>query len=115
MVVLQAWAMLEWLDGIYGRLFSYLESSPLGKNTYVMIMSDNGPQLLVGEKDNLHKMVRTVLLCQEATCEGCSARHAVRCAFVATVHLVLGACNVGINNSSFDCRPMSPSYWSDVW
>jgi arylsulfatase A-like enzyme len=56
-MLLQAWAMLEWLDGIYGRLFSYLENSPLGKNTYVMIMSDNGPQLLVGEKDDLHKMV----------------------------------------------------------
>lgn len=49
--------MLEWLDGIYGRLFSFLESSPLGKNTYVMIMSDNGPQLLFGEKDGLNKMV----------------------------------------------------------
>ncbi|WIA17445.1 hypothetical protein OEZ85_014292 [Tetradesmus obliquus] len=53
-----AWAMLEWLDGIYGRLFSFLESSPLGKNTYVMIMSDNGPQLLFGEKDGLNKMRR---------------------------------------------------------
>jgi arylsulfatase A-like enzyme len=49
--------MLEWLDGIYGRLFSYLESSLLGRNTYVMIMSDNGPQLLFGEKDGLSKMV----------------------------------------------------------
>lgn len=49
--------MLEWLDGIYGRLFSYLESSSLGNNTYVMIMSDNGPQLLFGEKDGLSKMV----------------------------------------------------------
>uniref|UniRef100_A0A383WE69 Sulfatase N-terminal domain-containing protein n=1 Tax=Tetradesmus obliquus TaxID=3088 RepID=A0A383WE69_TETOB len=53
-----AWAMLEWLDGIYGRLFSFLESSPLGRNTYVMIMSDNGPQLLFGEKDGLNKMRR---------------------------------------------------------
>jgi arylsulfatase A-like enzyme len=43
--------MLQYLDDVLGRLFSFLESSPLGKNTYVMIMSDNGPQLLLDEKD----------------------------------------------------------------
>jgi arylsulfatase A-like enzyme len=43
--------MLQYLDDVLGRLFDFLESSPLGKNTYVMIMSDNGPQLLVDEKE----------------------------------------------------------------
>jgi arylsulfatase A-like enzyme len=40
-----------YLDDVLGRLFDFLESSPLGKNTFVMIMSDNGPQLLLDEKD----------------------------------------------------------------
>jgi arylsulfatase A-like enzyme len=43
--------MLQYIDDVLGRLFSFLESSPLGKSTYVMIMSDNGPQLLMDEKD----------------------------------------------------------------
>ncbi|KAF6254409.1 alkaline-phosphatase-like protein [Scenedesmus sp. NREL 46B-D3] len=52
---IDAWAMVQYLDDVLGRLFSFLESSPLGKNTYVMVMSDNGPQLLNDEK-NQQKM-----------------------------------------------------------
>lgn len=65
--------MLEWLDSVYARLFSYLENSPLGKNTYVMVMSDNGPQLLIKEKGEADKMVsasrcgRACLRCAPAT------------------------------------------------
>ncbi|WIA37621.1 hypothetical protein OEZ86_014523 [Tetradesmus obliquus] len=54
---IDAWAMLQYLDDVLGRLFSFLESSPLGRNTYVMIMSDNGPQLLVDEKEQQERRI----------------------------------------------------------
>uniref|UniRef100_A0A383VTG9 Sulfatase N-terminal domain-containing protein n=1 Tax=Tetradesmus obliquus TaxID=3088 RepID=A0A383VTG9_TETOB len=54
---IDAWAMLQYLDDVLGRMFSFLESSPLGRNTYVMIMSDNGPQLLVDEKEQQERRI----------------------------------------------------------
>lgn len=42
--------MTEYLDDVLGRLIDYLDSSPLGESTYLMIMSDNGPQLLTDER-----------------------------------------------------------------
>jgi arylsulfatase A-like enzyme len=63
--------MLQYLDDALGRLFSFLESSPLGKNTYVMIMSDNGPQLLMDEKDQ-QEVRRMTSLCERRTLSGAS-------------------------------------------
>lgn len=51
-VLLQAWCMIHWLDDILGRLFDFLETSPLRDNTYVMFASDNGPQMLPDEMAN---------------------------------------------------------------
>jgi arylsulfatase A-like enzyme len=47
---LQVWAMLEYMDDVLGRLFDYVEGSPLRDNTYIMIMGDNGSELFDGEK-----------------------------------------------------------------
>lgn len=44
--------MIHWLDDILGRLFDFLETSPLRDNTYVMFASDNGPQMLPDEMAN---------------------------------------------------------------
>lgn len=49
--------MLEWLDSILGRLFDFLDNTGLVNNTYVMITSDNGPQLLKGEDEGKGKQV----------------------------------------------------------
>ncbi|WIA16004.1 hypothetical protein OEZ85_012737 [Tetradesmus obliquus] len=46
---LDAWAMLEYLDSVLGRLFKHLKDTGLDKNTYVMIMSDNGSFLMPDE------------------------------------------------------------------
>jgi arylsulfatase A-like enzyme len=42
--------MLEYMDDMLGRLFDYIEASPLRDNTYIMIMGDNGSELFDGEK-----------------------------------------------------------------
>lgn len=41
--------MMEYMDDVLGRLFDYLEQSLLKQKTYVMIMSDNGSELFLGE------------------------------------------------------------------
>jgi arylsulfatase A-like enzyme len=41
--------MLEYMDDVLGRLFDYIDSSPLRDSTYVMIMGDNGSELFNGE------------------------------------------------------------------
>lgn len=41
--------MLEYLDDVMGRLFDFVESSALRRNTYVLVMSDNGSELFLGE------------------------------------------------------------------
>ncbi|KAF6255529.1 alkaline-phosphatase-like protein [Scenedesmus sp. NREL 46B-D3] len=54
----QVWAMLEYMDDVLGRLFDYMEASPLRDNTYIMIMGDNGSELFDGEiitEGNLEK------------------------------------------------------------
>lgn len=37
--------MIEYLDTVLGRLFTYLETSPHRQNTYIMIAGDNGPDM----------------------------------------------------------------------
>jgi arylsulfatase A-like enzyme len=44
------------MDDVLGRLFDFIDNSPLRNNTYVMIMSDNGSELFDGELSN--KLVR---------------------------------------------------------
>lgn len=44
--------MLEYMDDVLGRLFEYLDSSPLKESTYVMILGDNGSELFNGEMAN---------------------------------------------------------------
>jgi arylsulfatase A-like enzyme len=41
--------MLEYMDDVLGRLFDYMDSSPFKEDTYVMVMSDNGSELFLGE------------------------------------------------------------------
>jgi hypothetical protein len=65
---LQAWAAAEYLDMVVGRVLSRLASSKLASNTYVMLSSDNGPQLLPGEETPAAKLVsskasRVVVIC----------------------------------------------------
>lgn len=38
----QSYASLEYLDIVLDRLFDYLESNGMFKNTYVMLVGDNG-------------------------------------------------------------------------
>ncbi|WIA16297.1 hypothetical protein OEZ85_012998 [Tetradesmus obliquus] len=47
---IEVWAMLEYMDDVLGRLFDFIEASPLRDNTYVMIMGDNGSELFDGER-----------------------------------------------------------------
>lgn len=54
----QAWAALEYLDKVLGRLFDYLAASGLEKTTYVMLLSDNGSALLPNEGSKANRMVR---------------------------------------------------------
>lgn len=44
--------MLEYMDDVLGRLFDYVDNSPLKNNTYIMILSDNGSELFMGEMPN---------------------------------------------------------------
>lgn len=48
--------MLAYLDDNLGRLFDFLRSSPLSNNTYIMITSDNGPEMLDGEQITAKKV-----------------------------------------------------------
>lgn len=54
----QVWAFLEYMDDVLGRLFDYMDASPLKANTYVMLMSDNGAELFPGERRGNDKLVR---------------------------------------------------------
>ncbi|WIA40657.1 hypothetical protein OEZ86_013993, partial [Tetradesmus obliquus] len=54
----QAWAALEYLDKVVGRLFDYLAVSGLDKTTYVMLLSDNGSALLPNEGSKANRMKR---------------------------------------------------------
>jgi arylsulfatase A-like enzyme len=54
---LQAWAAAEFLDAVIGRVLDFVASSRLASNTYIMITSDNGPQILEGETDPAAKLV----------------------------------------------------------
>jgi arylsulfatase A-like enzyme len=56
---LQAWAALEYLDEVLGRLFDYLAVSGLDKSTYVMLLSDNGSALLPNENSKANRLVRS--------------------------------------------------------
>ncbi|KAF6262205.1 alkaline-phosphatase-like protein [Scenedesmus sp. NREL 46B-D3] len=42
------WAMLKYFDEVVGRLLQFLERSPLGRNTYVLLAGDNGPAVPKG-------------------------------------------------------------------
>jgi arylsulfatase A-like enzyme len=59
----QAWAAAEYLDAVIGRVLDFVASSRLGSNTYVMISSDSGPQLLKGEEGPAAKLVGMPLVC----------------------------------------------------
>jgi arylsulfatase A-like enzyme len=61
--LLQAWAALEYLDEVLGRLFDYLKTSGLDKSTYVMLLSDNGSALLPNEGSKANRQVRTDCRC----------------------------------------------------
>lgn len=41
--------MLEYMDDVLGRLFEYLDGSAFKQDTYVMVMSDNGSEMFLGE------------------------------------------------------------------
>jgi arylsulfatase A-like enzyme len=45
----QVWAMLEYMDDVLGRLFDYIQGSAFKEDTYVMVMSDNGSEMFLGE------------------------------------------------------------------
>lgn len=51
------WAFLEYMDDVLGRLFDFMADSSLRKNTYVMMMSDNGAELFPGERRGEAKLV----------------------------------------------------------
>jgi arylsulfatase A-like enzyme len=53
----QAWAALEYLDHVIGRLLDYLATSGLDETTYVMLLSDNGSALLPNEGSKSNRMV----------------------------------------------------------
>lgn len=53
----QAWAALEYMDEVLGRLFDYLKTSGLDKSTYVMLMSDNGAAMLPNERSTVDRLV----------------------------------------------------------
>lgn len=58
--------MLEYMDDVLGRLFDYLEHSPLKEDTYIFLMSDNGSELFDGEiktPGNLQVGAETALNC----------------------------------------------------
>uniref|UniRef100_A0A383VC43 Sulfatase N-terminal domain-containing protein n=1 Tax=Tetradesmus obliquus TaxID=3088 RepID=A0A383VC43_TETOB len=53
------WAMLKYWDEVLGRLLDFVESSPLAKNTYIMMAGDNGPGLPRSVfDDNFNKLRR---------------------------------------------------------
>jgi arylsulfatase A-like enzyme len=52
------YAMLAYFDQQLGRLLDFLESSPLGQNTYVLLSGDNGPALFSHESKELPRAVR---------------------------------------------------------
>ncbi|KAF6255124.1 alkaline-phosphatase-like protein [Scenedesmus sp. NREL 46B-D3] len=54
----QAWAALEYMDEVLGRLFDYLKTSGLDKSTYVMLMSDNGAAMLPNERSTVDRLKR---------------------------------------------------------
>jgi arylsulfatase A-like enzyme len=54
---MQAWAAAEYLDAVIGRVLDFVASSRLAANTYVMLASDNGAQLLDGEEQPAAKLV----------------------------------------------------------
>jgi arylsulfatase A-like enzyme len=56
---MQAWAAAEYLDAVVGRVLGRLAGSRLAANTYVLLSSDNGPQLLPGEETPSAKLVST--------------------------------------------------------
>jgi arylsulfatase A-like enzyme len=56
---LQAWAAAGFLDAVIGRVLDFVANSRLASKTYVMITSDNGPQLLERETDPAAKLVGT--------------------------------------------------------
>lgn len=53
----QVWAFLEYMDDVLGRLFDYMDESPLRDNTYIMMMSDNGAELFPTERRGKDKLV----------------------------------------------------------
>jgi hypothetical protein len=58
--------MLEYMDDVLGRLFDYVDSSPFKENSYVMVMSDNGSEMFLGELPKIK-----VRVCSSETCKGC--------------------------------------------
>jgi arylsulfatase A-like enzyme len=42
---MQAWGVVEYMDSVLGRLFSFLEATGLDRSTYVTLSSDNGEAL----------------------------------------------------------------------
>jgi phosphoglycerol transferase MdoB-like AlkP superfamily enzyme len=65
LVLLQAWAALEYLDGAVGKIFDYLRSSGLDKSTYVMLLSDNGSGLLPGENKRVRHFHQWACQCMK--------------------------------------------------
>ncbi|KAF8072774.1 MAP1D [Scenedesmus sp. PABB004] len=54
----EVWAMLEYMDDVLGRLFDFINASPLRDNTYVLLMSDNGAELFPTERRGRDKLRR---------------------------------------------------------
>lgn len=52
----EVWAMLEYMDDVLGRLFEYLDGSAFKQDTYVMVMSDNGSEMFLGELPKSKRM-----------------------------------------------------------
>jgi arylsulfatase A-like enzyme len=60
--------MLEYMDDVLGRLFDYVDSSPVKEDTYVMVMSDNGSEMFLGElpKNRVSAAAATLARCADA-------------------------------------------------
>ncbi|KAF8056142.1 hypothetical protein HT031_006493 [Scenedesmus sp. PABB004] len=56
--ILDAWANVEFLDDLLGRLFDFLDTSGLASSTYVLLTSDNGPDVTNGLERKEQRRVR---------------------------------------------------------
>lgn len=54
----QVYAMLEYMDDVLGRLFNYLSKNDMYKDTYVLLMGDNGAHLASADDDSACRLQR---------------------------------------------------------